>query len=180
MQVRREVPYAARSAPTPTTTSTPRRAQAREARHRRRAGRDLRARRPPASTPAAISASAQGGVRPWCEHGSSVTNAVAPRARSPARASAPTSAWACPGGSLAPSPDDFAVTDEHAADPRIRRRCDGGRTGRPPAPVPSPRRRARSLTRTRPAGRGNDNEPAARRWNGTRRERRRNPLPSGL
>ena len=30
-------------------------------------------------TPAAISASAHGGVRPWCEHGSSVTYAVAPR-----------------------------------------------------------------------------------------------------
>ncbi len=37
-----------------------------------------------AVTPASISASAQGGVRPTCEHGSSVTYAVAPRAASPA------------------------------------------------------------------------------------------------
>jgi hypothetical protein len=35
-------------------------------------------------TPAAITASVQGGVRPWWQQGSSVTTRVPPRARSPA------------------------------------------------------------------------------------------------
>ena len=54
-------------------------------------GRWWRTRR--ASMPAARIASAQGGVRPWCEQGSSVTYMVWPRARSPARFS--TCASAC-------------------------------------------------------------------------------------
>ena len=36
------------------------------------------------ATPASINASAHGGVRPWCEHGSRVVNTVAPRAAAPA------------------------------------------------------------------------------------------------
>ena len=48
------------------------------------------------ATPAWISASAHGGVRPWCEQGSSVTYTVAPRAASPAAFSAWTSACGVP------------------------------------------------------------------------------------
>ncbi len=51
-----------------------------ERRHRPRAGSDRASRPRRGATPAAISASAHGGVRPWCEQGSSVTYAVAPRA----------------------------------------------------------------------------------------------------
>ena len=79
---------------------------------RRRPGRP----RPPRS------ASAQGGVRPWWAHGSSVTYAVAPRARSPAAASA-TDLGVRPArrlrGALA---DDGAVADQDAAHPGVRGR----------------------------------------------------------
>ena len=46
--------------------------------------------------PAAITAWLHGGVRPWWQQGSSVTTSVPPRARSPAWARAPTSAWGLP------------------------------------------------------------------------------------
>ena len=49
------------------------------------------------ATPAAMIASAHGGVRPWCEHGSSVEASVAPRAAAPADRRATTSAWGPPG-----------------------------------------------------------------------------------
>ena len=52
--------------------------------------------------PAAMMASVHGGVRPWWAHGSSVTYRVPPAARGPAAASAATSAWAPPGGAVAP------------------------------------------------------------------------------
>ncbi len=51
-----------------------------------------------------IRASLQGGVRPWCEHGSSVMKAVAPCARAPAVCSAWISAWGSPARSCHPSP----------------------------------------------------------------------------
>src|SRR3984893_18016185 len=54
--------------------------------------------------PAAMTASAQGGVLPWCEQGSSVTYMVAPRAVSPARRNASTSAWGRPPGWVQPRP----------------------------------------------------------------------------
>src|SRR3990170_5717245 len=54
--------------------------------------------------PASMIASAQGGVRPWCGQGSSVTYIVAPRARSPACRRATTSACGPGGGWVAPSP----------------------------------------------------------------------------
>jgi hypothetical protein len=54
--------------------------------------------------PASITASAHGGVRPTCEHGSSVVYSVAPFARSPACVSARISACAVPGPSCQPSP----------------------------------------------------------------------------
>src|SRR5438094_557799 len=44
------------------------------------------------ATPAARIASVQGGVLPWCAHGSRFTTSVAPRARGPAASSATTSA----------------------------------------------------------------------------------------
>ena len=53
-------------------------------------------------TPASISASAQGGVRPVCEHGSSVTHTVDPGAEAPAWMRAAASAWRPPGGAVAP------------------------------------------------------------------------------
>ena len=55
-------------------------------------------------TPAAITASEHGGVRPKWLHGSSVTYSVAPRARSPAAASATTSACEPPNFACQPSP----------------------------------------------------------------------------
>jgi hypothetical protein len=54
--------------------------------------------------PAAISASVHGPVRPVCAHGSSVTTAVPPCARSPASRSAMTSACGPPAGWVAPDP----------------------------------------------------------------------------
>src|SRR3989441_3742106 len=55
-------------------------------------------------TPAARIASVHGGVWPWWAQGSRVTMSVAPRAASPARASAFTSAWGPPYSSWKPSP----------------------------------------------------------------------------
>src|SRR6187431_1925860 len=54
--------------------------------------------------PAARIASTQGGVRPWCAQGSSVTKRVPPRARSPAASRATTSACGPPARSCQPSP----------------------------------------------------------------------------
>jgi hypothetical protein len=56
------------------------------------------------ATPAPMRASAQGGVRPKWLQGSSVTYAVAPRAASPATASALASACGRPAASCQPSP----------------------------------------------------------------------------
>ena len=56
------------------------------------------------ATPAAIRASVHGPVRPECTQGSRVTTAVAPRARSPAAASATISACGPPARSWKPSP----------------------------------------------------------------------------
>ncbi len=52
------------------------------------------------ASPAPTMASAHGGVMPWCEHGSSVTYMVAPRARSPACAMAMVSACGRPPGAV--------------------------------------------------------------------------------
>ena len=57
--------------------------------------------------PAAITASLQGGVRPWWQQGSSVTTKVPPRARSPAWRRAPTSAWGPPAWPWKPSPTSW-------------------------------------------------------------------------
>ena len=139
----------------------PRRAAART-RRRRRADRDLRARRRRGSTPAAISASAHGGVRPWCEHGSSVTYAVAPRARSPACAQRAGFGVRVAGRLGRARGRRPRRRGRARSRPRDWARCGGERRRRPPAPGPSPRRRARSLTRVRPAGRGNDDRPGRR------------------
>ncbi len=71
-------------------------------------------------TPAAISASLHGPVRPVWLHGSRVTTAVAPRAASPASASATTSACGAPARRWKPS----AIVvpsggEQHAPDPRV-------------------------------------------------------------
>jgi len=53
-------------------------------------------------TPAAMSASAHGGVRPWCEQGSRVTHTWAPRRSwSPAASKAAASAWGPPTAAVA-------------------------------------------------------------------------------
>ncbi len=91
------------SAPTPTSTSTP---------------APERAAMPPPATsgsgsatptttrliPAPTSAVVHGPVRPSWQQGSSVVKSVAPLACSPASANATTSAWAPPGGLVAPTP----------------------------------------------------------------------------
>ena len=161
---------AAASAPTPTSTSMPA-ARSRAKPAPATCGSGSSSATTTRATPASISASAHGGVRPWWAHGSSVTYAVAPRARSPASRSAATSACA-PAGRLGRAlADDLAVADEHAADPRVRRGAAAGGGAGEPAPAPSPRRRARSLTRVRPAGRGDDDAARPR----TPRERARPP-----
>ena len=74
-------------------------------------------------TPAATSASQQGGVRPWCEQGSSVTKTVAPRTSTPRAAasrSAITSACGPPVSWVWPRPTTLPVAvDDDAADPRV-------------------------------------------------------------
>ena len=55
------------------------------------------------ATPASISASLHGGVRPWWSQGSSVTYTVAPWAAAPACFRATTSAWSLPGPAWKPS-----------------------------------------------------------------------------
>ncbi len=54
--------------------------------------------------PDAITRRVHGPVRPVWQHGSSVTNIVAPRARSPASSSAKTSAWGSPARGCRPYP----------------------------------------------------------------------------
>ena len=80
-----------------------RRAQRLGAAGERRDG-DRRRRRRPGCTPASSSAVVQAPVRPVCEHGSRVTTAVPPRARSPASRSATTSACGPPAKTCQPSP----------------------------------------------------------------------------
>ena len=65
------------------------------------------------ATPAAINASAQGGVRPVWLQGSKLTYTVAPRACDPAARNAMTSACASPARACQPSPSmrpSWAIT----------------------------------------------------------------------
>ncbi len=76
-----------------------------------RSGRARRGVRPRHTTPAA-----HGWVRPVWLHGSKVTYAVAPAARSPAWASASGSAWGVPAPRCQPSPTTVTVgRDDHGA-----------------------------------------------------------------
>src|SRR5688572_26764311 len=85
--------------------------------------------------PAATTRSVHAPVRPAKQHGSSVQYSVAPRAASPASASAWTSACASPSRSCAPSPTTMpsAVTTQApttgfgAVRPRPRRACTSAR-----------------------------------------------------
>ena len=70
------------------------------------------------ATPASISASAQGGVRPWCEQGSRLMYSVAPRARSPASSSARISACLHAGLGVKAAAHHFAVAHQHRAHQR--------------------------------------------------------------
>src|SRR6516162_3232653 len=85
---------AASSAQSPTSTSSP----AARSRHSPSPAT------PPRRTPAAISASTQGGVCPQWQHGSRLTWATAPRAASPARRSASVSPCGRPPGWVHPRP----------------------------------------------------------------------------
>ena len=83
----------------PTRRPRPRRREGSPGRGRSPSGSDRRSRSRPAPIPAARIASAQGGWRPWCAQGSSVTYIVAPARSAPrSRASsiAATSAWRSP------------------------------------------------------------------------------------
>ena len=101
-------------------------------------------------TPAAISASAHGGVRPWCEHGSSVTCTVAPRTSTP-RAAASRNAMisACGAAGLlrvAAAERSCRRRDDDAADARIRiREADRARRRAPAPRASAPARRPESV-----------------------------------
>ena len=186
--------HAAASAPLATATSIPAAAQhlARPGRGRARAGRaaPITTR----ATPAATRASAHGGVRPWWEQGSRVQTIVAPRAASPAAASAAASACGRPGPLVPALGDRRAVAQHHGADegvgahappaaqgelprPRQRGRAPAPETlTRPPGPparrTPPPGRRPRrSSTPTRTTGRRRRARPAASRGRCPRRSR---------
>src|ERR1019366_6303697 len=105
----------AASDPTPTVTSMP---------ARRRASSPLPLTRGLGSgmaatqreIPAATTASVQGGVRPWWQHGSKETTRVAPRAASPASRRAVTSAWGPPAGAGgAPPPGALRPATAHSS-----------------------------------------------------------------
>ena len=97
----------------------------------RPAGRGPRCRRRPGRRRPRSIASAHGGVRPWCEHGSSVVKTVGPagRARRPPPAPRPRRGGR-PGGSVAPSktspPGGLRSTQP---DPRVRRRASASASG---------------------------------------------------
>src|SRR5207248_440713 len=93
------------------------------------------------ATPAARIASVQGGVVPWCAHGSRFTTSVAPRARGPAASSATTSACGPPYSAWKPSPTvpsparttaptrGFGATRPQPRRARSRARCIAARSG---------------------------------------------------
>src|SRR5690606_13574607 len=89
------------SASTPPTTSTP--ARASRSAPPRASGCGSLAPYTRRAMPAASIAAAHGGVLPWCAHGSRVLYSVAPRARSPAAASATASACGSPYCACQPS-----------------------------------------------------------------------------
>ena len=99
--------------------------------------------------------SVHGGVLPWWSHGSSVTYAVAPRARSPAARSAADLGVRAgrerPGRALA---DDLAVAGDRRSRPRATARCDGARRGRArsPARISSSSRMSSRLVARSPFG----------------------------
>ena len=99
---------AASSAATPTSTVDAGGPQRVRSPGRPPGGRGPRWRRRPGPTPAATSASAHGGVRPWCEQGSRVTHAVAPRR-------------SCAPGRV--EGDDLGVRAAHRVRWRPRTRC---------------------------------------------------------
>src|SRR5207302_1309944 len=93
------------------------------------------------ATPAATIASVQGGVLPWCAHGSRFTTRVAPRARAPAASSAttsacgpPYSAWWPSATTLSPASTTaptrgFGATRPQPRRARSRARCIAARSG---------------------------------------------------
>ena len=82
------------------------------------------------TTPASTRAREHGPVRPVWLHGSSVTTAVAPRARSPARVRASTSACGEPAPRWNPSATVSAGrVEQHAADPWVGAEGDARRAG---------------------------------------------------
>lgn len=105
--------------------------------------------------PASISVSVQGPARRVRAHGSSVTQAVAPRAASPAASSATTSAWRPPGGSAALSEAGWSWAASTTNPPTGWARSGCARKRRGPWPAAWLRCRPRHLplvTSTRRAG----------------------------
>ena len=134
---------AASCSPTPATTWTPPSAAARRHPWPLQSGRATRTRR--AVTPASTSAWVHGPVRPVCRHGSRVTTAVQPRARSPASARATTSACGVPAPRWWPRPTTVPSGSTITHPTRgIRRsldvRAQGELDGRPHVALPGHRR----------------------------------------
>ena len=135
------------------------------------------------ATPAAISASVHGGVRPWCAHGSRVTYAVAPRARSPAASRASTSAWAPPGGWVAPSPTtspSSTITHPTHGLGGVRSRARPARARACPISSRSVLIRAGPLPPPRRGSAGKQTARRGRRGSARPLQLIRRPLPSGL
>ncbi len=167
----------AAAAPGPTSTSTPAaRSRRIPAPATRTSGSSIAT--TTRRTPASMSASAHGPVRPTCAQGSRVTTAVAPTAAGPAARNASTSACAPPGGCVAPSPTTtpstsrthpthgFGAARRRAPDASCRARsiASSSRTGSSPSATSGN------------AGDGDRHRRVAARDGGGAR----GPLPSGL
>ncbi len=92
-------------------------------------------------TPAAMSASVQGGVRPWWLHGSRLTYSVAPRAPGPACARAAASACGWPAPRCHPSPTTCPFWTSTAPTSGLGAVCPAARAAS---------RRTRPITRDHP------------------------------
>src|SRR5664280_1145169 len=128
----------ASSASAPTSTSTPRSLRRRMPRPAVR-GSGSSVEHTTRDTPAAMSASEQGGVRPKWEHGSRLTSSVAPLARAPATARATASACGPPARSCAPSPTTVPAASTSTAPTR-----GFGAVEKRPRPASSKTRRQRT------------------------------------
>ena len=174
MQVRREVASARSLRRRRRSTSMPAsRSRAKPAPGDARVG--IAERDDDACDAASISASVHGGVLPWWSQGSSVTYAVAPRARSPACCSATTSACGPPGTVRSRprrrSRRRATMTQPTAGQGAVRRRGGDAGIDRPLHQlVVAHGSLARCSDSGRPAGRGDDDEHGDAPTNGAAAE----------